>query len=125
MSRHIQQVEEVNNNGVATRSTRVAETETEASGSTLASRIIWYIAGVIVVLLALRFALVLLGANPNNGFVSLIYSLSYPFAAPFFGIFGYRLNYGVSKFELSTLLAMAVYVLVAWGLSRLVTISQR
>jgi hypothetical protein len=92
--------------------------------SNLAERVIWYVAGVLLVLLALRFVLALLGANPTNGFANFIYSVSHPFVAPFFSLFGYRLQYGVSRFELYTLIAMAVYALIAWGLARLVTINE-
>jgi hypothetical protein len=42
--------------------------------------------------------------------------------APFFGLFGYNMQYGVSKFEIYTLVAMAVYAVVAWGLAKLVTL---
>ncbi len=123
MSEHVQQVKEVNNNGVASRTTRVTDDET-VNGPALASRVVWYIAGVIIVLLALRFVLILLGANQANSFVNFIYSLSYPFAVPFFGIFGYSLKYGVSKVEVSTLVAMGVYALIAYGIARLLTINR-
>jgi len=99
-------------------------TVTSVSGATLAARVIWYIAGVLLILLAFRFILALLGANPGNGFANFIYSASHPFVAPFFSLFGYNLRYGVSRFEIYTLVAMAVYAVVAWGLARLVTIEQ-
>jgi len=100
---------------------RVATAEPEGS---LAARIIWYVAGVLLVLLAFRFVFALLGANPSNGFANFIYTASHPFVAPFFGIFGYNLRYGVSRFETFTLVAMAVYAIIAWGLARLVTLRQ-
>lgn len=96
--------------------------ESSPSGSTVASRVVWFIAGVILVLLAFRFVLALLGANPNNAFADFIYDTSYPFVAPFFGLFGYDLQYGVSRFETFTLIAIAVYAVVAWGIAKLVTI---
>lgn len=95
---------------------------TVVTGSSLAARIVWFIAGVLLTILALRFVLVLLGANRTNGFADFVYSISHPFAAPFFSLFNYDLNYGVSHFELSTLVAMAVYALVAYGIAKLVTI---
>ena len=97
--------------------------ETTASDDNLATRVIWYVAGVLLVLLAFRFVLALLGANPSNGFANFIYSVSHPFVAPFFSLFGYHLNYGVSKFEIYTLVAMAVYTVIAWGLARLTTLN--
>lgn len=109
---------------------QVAETEVREvsevspSGSTMASRIIWFIAGVLLVLLAFRFVLALLGANPNNAFADFIYTVSHPFVAPFFSLFGYNLQYGVSRFETYTLVAMAVYALIAYGLAKLVTLGR-
>jgi len=98
--------------------------ENDVASSTLAARVIWYIAGVLLVLLAFRFVLALLGANPSNGFANFIYTVSHPFVAPFFSLFGYNLRYGVSRFEIYTLVAMAVYAVIAWGLARLVTIGR-
>ncbi|MFZ1458926.1 MAG: hypothetical protein WAT17_03520 [Candidatus Saccharimonadales bacterium] len=91
--------------------------------SVVASRIVWYITGVIVVLLALRLVLLLLGAQQGNGFVDFVYSLSGVFAAPFFGIFNDTAIYGSSHFEPSSLVAVAAYLLVGWGLAKLFTIS--
>lgn len=113
----------------ATTDRRAEHTETEIverspGNDTLAERIIWFITGALLILLAFRFGLTLLGANPNNAFADFIYDTSHPFVAPFFGLFGYDLQYGVSRFEIYTLVAMAVYAVVAWGLSRLVTINR-
>lgn len=94
-------------------------------GNTVAARVVWLIAGVIMGLLAIRFLLSLLGANRNNGFADLVYGLSYPFAAPFFGLFGYDVSYGRSRFEGETLVAIAVYALLAWLIAKAVTIRSR
>jgi hypothetical protein len=98
--------------------------EASTDGSTIAARAIWWVAGALLILLAFRFILAALGANPNNGFADFIYSVSHPFVAPFFSLFGYNLQYGVSRFETYTLIAMAVYAVIAWGLARLVTLNQ-
>ena len=90
------------------------------------ARIIWFIAGIILALLALRFILSLLGANTGNAFSSFIYSTSHPFAAPFFGLFHYNVvSYGISRFEVYTLVAMLVYALLAWGITYLLTINRQ
>jgi hypothetical protein len=88
----------------------------------VAARVIYLIGGVLLTLLALRFLLALLGANPANGFASFIYDVSYPFAVPFFGLFSYSANLGRSSFEIGTLVAIVVYGLVMELLVRLVTI---
>lgn len=82
------------------------------------TQIVWYILGILEVLLAFRFLLKLFGANPYAGFTNFIYTLSYPFAAPFLNVFRISKVEG-SVFEWTTLLAMAVYWLVAWGIIEL------
>lgn len=82
------------------------------------ARAIWFVAGILLALLAFRFVLALLGANPSNGFANFIYTASHPFVAPFFSLFSYNLHYGVSRFEAFTLVAMAVYALIAYALAQ-------
>lgn len=91
---------------------------------TLIVRGTWYVEGLLLVLLAFRFVLALLGANPHNAFASLIYSTTLPFVSPFFSLFGYSAAYGVARLEVSTLVAMAVYALAGWGIVKLVTITR-
>jgi hypothetical protein len=102
--------------------TRTERTEEEApvSGSVLAARIVSYILGVIEVILAFRFVLALLGANRSNDFAQFVFNLSQPFVQPFFGLFGYTPRYGASHVELYTLVAMAVYAIIAWGIISLI-----
>lgn len=95
----------------------------KAPSSVVAQRIVWYVVGLIITLLALRLILQLLGANQDNGFVDFIYAISGVFAAPFFGMFSYTPSYGVSYFEVSTLVAILIYALIGWGISKLFTIN--
>lgn len=88
----------------------------------VAARVVYYISGLLLTLLAFRFVLSLLGANRGNAFADLIYSVTYPFVAPFFGLFGYSVKYGVARFEIETLVAMAVYALLAYGIVKLMDI---
>lgn len=83
-----------------------------------AYQIIWYILGVIEVLLAFRVVLKALSANQGSAFVSFIYALSDPFALPFSGIFGLTVSRG-NVIEWSTFVAMAVYALIAYGIVKL------
>jgi hypothetical protein len=78
-------------------------------------QVIWYILGVIEVVLAFRVLLKLLGANAESGFTNFIYMVSNPFALPFAGILGIT---GISNMTLewSTLIAMGVYAIVAYGI---------
>lgn len=75
--------------------------------------------GVLEGLLAIRFILKLLGANPAAGFASFIYNMTAPFLSPFAGIFGTPQSNG-SVLELHTLVAIVVYALVAWLIARVI-----
>jgi hypothetical protein len=95
-------------------------------GINVISRVIWFVAGIILLLLAFRFILALLGANTTNSFAQFIYNTSHPFVTPFFNLFSYNsIQNGVSRFEVYTLVAMAVYAAVAWVLSALANIGRR
>src|ERR1700684_4563216 len=79
-------------------------------------QIVWYILGILEVLLLFRFFLKLAGANPAAGFSRFIYDLSYPFAAPFLSVFNISQVDG-KVFEWTTLLAIVVYWIIAYGIS--------
>ena len=88
-----------------------------------ANRLVWYLLDIIEVVLAFRFILKAMGANPGAGFTAFIYNVSYPFVAPFINVFGIsRVERQV--FEWTTILAMAVYWLIAWGLAELFIIGK-
>jgi len=87
------------------------------------TQIVWYILGVLEVLLAFRFVLKLLGANPGAGFSSFIYTVTYPFAVPFLNVFRITQVAG-STVEWTTLLAMFVYFLIAYGIIKLFLMSK-
>jgi hypothetical protein len=82
------------------------------------TQIVWYILGIIEVLLAFRFVLKLLEANPSAGFSSFIYGITYVFAAPFLSVFKSARIDG-SIVEWTTLLAMFVYWIVAIGIIKI------
>jgi hypothetical protein len=87
------------------------------------TQIVWYIIGLLELLLAFRFILKMLAANPTAGFSSFIYGLTYPFATPFLNVFN-RSQVSGSIFEWTTLLAMLVYWLIAWGIIRILLMSK-
>lgn len=82
-------------------------------------QVIYFVFGVINVLLLLRFILFALGASEASPFVNLIYGLSRPFALPFQGMFA-EPTAGASVLEWASLVGIAIYSLVAYGLARLV-----
>lgn len=82
------------------------------------TQIVWYILGIMEILLLFRLVFKLLGANPAAGFSSFIYGVTNIFAAPFLTVF--RITYiDGSIFEWTTLLAMLVYWIIAWGIVKL------
>jgi len=87
------------------------------------TQVVWYILGLLEVILAFRFVLKLLAANPSAGFSKFIYTVSYVFAAPFLNVFSASKVEG-SVFEWTTLLAMFVYCLIAWGIVKLFFMSK-
>lgn len=87
-----------------------------------AYQIVWYIFGFIEIVLAFRFVLKLLGANPDAGFAQFVYGLSGPFASPFANLFSASTTRGAettSYFEWSTLVAGIVYVVLTWGIIKI------
>jgi len=66
----------------------------------------------------------LLGANRGSGFGQLIYGVTAPLVAPFFGLFGYNMQYGVVRFEIETVVAMVVYGLIGYAIARLVSLGR-
>lgn len=87
------------------------------------TQIVWYVLGLLEALLAFRFVLKLLGANPGAGFTDFIYTLSTVFVSPFLNVFRVSKVEG-SVFEWTTLLAMLVYWLIAWGIIKLFVMSK-
>lgn len=82
------------------------------------TQVVWYILGLIEILLLFRFILKLLGANPEAGFSAFIYAITYVFASPFLNVFRVSSISGVI-FEWTTLLAMGVYYIIAFGIVKL------
>jgi hypothetical protein len=64
-----------------------------------------------------------MSANPTAGFSSFIYNVSYPLATPFLNVFRITRIEG-SIFEWTTLLAMVVYYIIAWGIVELFSMSK-
>ena len=109
----------MSNTTVASVNRSQLHTEVRSPIETVLARVVWFVAGVIEVFLAIRFVLTLLGANAEAGFSKFIYGVSDVFMAPFNAIFSTGRVSGAT-FEWSALVAMAVYALIAWGLVALI-----
>jgi hypothetical protein len=89
---------------------------------------VYFIFGVLEILLAFRLLLKLTGASISSSFVGFIYALTGIFILPFEGIFRRGYAPGIETkaiFEPSTLVAIVVYAVLAWGIVKLIRIFSR
>src|SRR5579859_502 len=84
--------------------------------------VVGFIVGIVDIFIAARFLGKLLGASPHSAFVNFIYQVSSPLVAPFTGIFG-NAGTGANSFETASLVAIAVYAVIGWGLVVLIRIA--
>ena len=85
------------------------------------SQLIWLAFGLVEALIGMRIVLKLIGANSANLFASFIYEVSYIFLFPFEGLVGTPAAGGV-VLELSSIIALIVYAVLAWGTARIVRV---
>jgi uncharacterized protein YggT (Ycf19 family) len=102
----------------------VVDPNAPVSPADRAVRIVYLVFGIVEAVIAVRFILKLLAANPDAGFTSLIYTVTQPFVAPFQGVFPDAAGRG-AILEVSSLLAILVYALLAFGIATLVRILGR
>lgn len=83
------------------------------------TQLVWILLGILEAMLALRFVLKLVGANPDSPFAVLIFAITGLFLFPFKGLVGTP-AVGNVVLEFSTLIAMVVYALIAWAVERII-----
>ena len=96
--------------------------DTDTAYSSPGVSVVYYILNFVEIILALRLIFRLLGANPNNGLVNFLYTISAPLIAPFVGIFRQPVVSG-SVLEWSTVIAMIIYAVVAYLIVQLIRVS--
>lgn len=104
----------------------VSPVKKEATDSQTTEYLVYFLFGALEILLAFRLVFKLIGASVYSAFVAIIYSITGFFILPFEGIFRRWFNQGVettSILEPSTLVAIIVYAVLAWGIVKLVRIS--
>lgn len=84
-----------------------------------AQQTIWFFFGILETLLALRFLLLALGANPASPFFAFVVAVTSPLAAPFANLIATP-RYGNAVLELGTAFGMVIYLLLAIALVKLV-----
>jgi hypothetical protein len=78
-----------------------------------ANQVLWFVCGVVELLLAARVFLRLVGASPAASFVSFVYGVTQPLAAPFLGMLPNAAgSTRGAVLEVPTLIGMVVYFLV-------------
>ena len=97
----------------------IAAANQNASTARIVS-IVYFLFGALELLLAVRVILHLIGANAGNGFASFINGLSAPFVALFASLVQNPALSGTSVLEVTTLIAMIVYGILAWLVGRVV-----
>jgi len=110
--------------GARESSTTTQVTVVRAQYSVRAEQAVWLVAGVVDALLIIRFLFKLLGASTQASFVRFIFDLTQVFVAPFHGIFNTAAS-GHNVFEPESLVAIAIYSLIGWGLASLVRVVTR
>jgi hypothetical protein len=83
------------------------------------TQFIWLIAAVLELAILIRVFLKLLAANPNSPFAQLIYGVTDLFLFPFFGLTATP-TIGGAVLEIPALIAMFVYFIAFWVLTRLI-----
>jgi hypothetical protein len=104
----------------------VGASPTQATKSQTLEYMIYYFFGALEILLAFRLVLKMMGASLTSGFVRVIYMISQIFILPFEGIFkrGIAQSSGTAfVFEPATIVAIFVYMALAWGIVKLLRIS--
>jgi uncharacterized protein YggT (Ycf19 family) len=86
------------------------------------AQFVWLVAGVLEALFAIRIILMLLTANQAAGFAQFITKVTAPFLAPFAGLMKNITASNGSVLEITTIIAMLVYALLAWGIVKLLWI---
>ncbi len=97
----------------------------EASPAFSIAWIIYTILGIVDVLIILRVLFKALAANAGAGFTSFVYGVTDPLVAPFQGIFGTPHTSNGSVFELSSVVAIVVYALIAWVIVQVASLAGR
>lgn len=96
---------------------------TKATKSETWEYLVYFFFGALEVLLAFRLIFKLMGASLSSAFVTMIYGVTGIFILPFQGIFRQAYAGTASVLEPSVIVALIFYVILAWGIVKLVRIS--
>jgi hypothetical protein len=103
------------------RTTQHEEGRTQRFVTFKATQMIWLLLCLLEAVLALRVLFKLIGVNAANPFAALLYGVTNLFVAPFASLTGAPAVDGM-VLEISSIIAMIVYLLFAWGVERIVNV---
>lgn len=83
------------------------------------TQLIWLLLGILEAAIALRVVFKMIAVNAANPFAALLYNVTNFFLAPFANLTGAP-AVGGKVLEISSIIAMVVYLLIAWALERIV-----
>ncbi len=101
------------------RTTQHEQGDEQRAATFKATQIIWLLLGILEALIALRVVFKLVGVNAANSFATLLYDFTNFFVAPFASLTGAPAAGGM-VLEISSIIAMVVYLLIGWALERIV-----
>jgi len=99
---------------------RAVEAANQNSAIARVVNIVYYLFGIVEVILVVRVLLHLVAANSANGFANIIDTISYPFVALFATLVQNPILGANSVLEITTIIAMVVWAIVAWMVARLI-----
>jgi len=82
--------------------------------------VVYYLFGIVEVVLVIRVLLHLIAANSGNAFANIIDAISYPFVVLFASLVPNPILGTTSVLEITTIVAMVVWAIVAWLVARFV-----
>jgi hypothetical protein len=86
------------------------------------TQVIWLLLGLLEAAIALRVVFKLIAVNATNPLAALLYNMTNLFVAPFASLTGAPAAYGM-VLEISSIIAMLVYLLLAWGIAKIVYVA--
>jgi hypothetical protein len=95
-----------------------------AHRTSMVAAVVYYVVGIVALLLGVRFLFQLLGAN-NVGIVTFVYQVTEPFVAPFYGSLGNTVLYGNARIEWESLFAIIAVAIIGYIVAGFVRVISR
>ena len=103
------------------RTTEHVQGQEQRAATFKATQIIWLLLALLEASIALRVMFKLIAVNAANPFAALLYNVTHLFVAPFASLTSAPAAGGM-VLEISSIIAMIVYLLIAWALERIVNV---